>query len=197
MAYIDHNTLQSGFENADDHRYIQSVAKKHGIWFSRPGQRHLPSGASGALRQARQDPDRLRQPHAHRRRHRHAGHGCGRSGRGGRHGRRRVLHHHAEDVQGQSDRPACGRSSPPRTSAWRCCGILSVKGGVGTIIEWGGEGIDRRCPFRSAPPSPTWARSWARPRPSSPRTRSPGLSSKAEGREADYTPPGQRPGRRL
>ena len=37
VAYIDHNTLQSGFENADDHRYVQSVAKKHGIWFSRPG----------------------------------------------------------------------------------------------------------------------------------------------------------------
>ncbi|EKC67303.1 aconitate hydratase, partial [human gut metagenome] len=37
LAYIDHNTLQSGFENADDHRYIGSVAKKHGIYFSRPG----------------------------------------------------------------------------------------------------------------------------------------------------------------
>ena len=37
VAYIDHNTLQSGFENADDHRYIQSVAAKHGIWYSRPG----------------------------------------------------------------------------------------------------------------------------------------------------------------
>ena len=37
VAYIDHNTLQSGFENADYHRYIQSVANKHGIWFSRPG----------------------------------------------------------------------------------------------------------------------------------------------------------------
>ncbi|MBQ8303205.1 MAG: aconitate hydratase [Clostridia bacterium] len=37
VAYIDHNTLQSGFENADDHRYIQTVAKKHGIRFSRPG----------------------------------------------------------------------------------------------------------------------------------------------------------------
>ncbi len=37
VAYIDHNTLQCGFENADDHRYIQTVAKKHGIWFSRPG----------------------------------------------------------------------------------------------------------------------------------------------------------------
>ncbi len=37
VAYIDHNTLQTGFENADDHRFIQSVCKKHGIYFSRPG----------------------------------------------------------------------------------------------------------------------------------------------------------------
>ena len=33
VAYVDHNTLQSGFENADDHRYLQTVAKKHGVWF--------------------------------------------------------------------------------------------------------------------------------------------------------------------
>ena len=37
VAYIDHNTLQSGFENADDHRFIGSIAKKHGVYFSRPG----------------------------------------------------------------------------------------------------------------------------------------------------------------
>src|SRR5690554_3323104 len=37
VAYIDHNTLQTGFENADDHAYIQTVASKHGIRFSRPG----------------------------------------------------------------------------------------------------------------------------------------------------------------
>ncbi|MBQ3015349.1 MAG: aconitate hydratase [Clostridia bacterium] len=37
VAYIDHNTLQAGFENADDHRYIQTVTKRHGIRFSRPG----------------------------------------------------------------------------------------------------------------------------------------------------------------
>ncbi|WP_392391677.1 aconitate hydratase [Zongyangia hominis] len=37
VAYIDHNTLQSGFESADDHRFIGSIAKKHGIYFSRPG----------------------------------------------------------------------------------------------------------------------------------------------------------------
>ena len=37
VAYIDHNMLQSGAENADDHKYIQTVAARHGIWFSRPG----------------------------------------------------------------------------------------------------------------------------------------------------------------
>ena len=36
VAYIDHNTLQTGFENADDHRFIQSVAKKRGLRYSRP-----------------------------------------------------------------------------------------------------------------------------------------------------------------
>ena len=36
-AYIDHNTLQTGFENADDHRYIARVARKHGIYLSKPG----------------------------------------------------------------------------------------------------------------------------------------------------------------
>jgi len=37
VSYVDHNMLQSGFENADDHRYLQSVASKYGIYFSRPG----------------------------------------------------------------------------------------------------------------------------------------------------------------
>lgn len=37
LAYIDHNMLQTGPENADDHKYIQTVAKKHGIYFSKPG----------------------------------------------------------------------------------------------------------------------------------------------------------------
>jgi 3-isopropylmalate dehydratase large subunit len=35
VSYIDHNTIQIGFENADDHRYLQSVARKYGIWLSR------------------------------------------------------------------------------------------------------------------------------------------------------------------
>ncbi|MDH3976066.1 MAG: aconitate hydratase [Deltaproteobacteria bacterium] len=37
VSYVDHNTLQTGFENADDHRYLQSVASRHGVYFSRPG----------------------------------------------------------------------------------------------------------------------------------------------------------------
>jgi len=37
VAYIDHNTLQAGPENADDHLYIQTIAKKYGIFFSKPG----------------------------------------------------------------------------------------------------------------------------------------------------------------
>ena len=37
VSYVDHNMLQAGFENADDHRYLQSVAAKYGIYFSRPG----------------------------------------------------------------------------------------------------------------------------------------------------------------
>ncbi len=54
VAYIDHNTLQTGPENADDHRYIQTVAKKHGIYFSKPGngichQVHLERFASPGM----------------------------------------------------------------------------------------------------------------------------------------------------
>ncbi|MFB3813313.1 MAG: aconitate hydratase [Terriglobales bacterium] len=37
VSYIDHNTLQTGFENADDHRFLQTIASKYGIYFSRPG----------------------------------------------------------------------------------------------------------------------------------------------------------------
>lgn len=37
VSYVDHNTLQNGFENADDHAYLQSIAKKYGLYFSKPG----------------------------------------------------------------------------------------------------------------------------------------------------------------
>ena len=51
----------------------------------------------------------------------HAGHGRGRPGRGRGHGRRRVLHHHAQNVQGEPDRQAAARGSARRMSAWKFC----------------------------------------------------------------------------
>lgn len=55
VSYVDHNTLQTDFRNADDHRFLQSAAKKYGLYFSRPGngichQVHLERfGAPGRL----------------------------------------------------------------------------------------------------------------------------------------------------
>ena len=46
VSYVDHNTLQTGFENADDHRFLQTIAAKYGIYFSKARKRHLSSGAS-------------------------------------------------------------------------------------------------------------------------------------------------------
>ena len=79
LAYIDHNMLQSGFENADDHKYIETVAKKHGVFFSRPG--------NGICHQVNLErfgiPGRYapwqRQPYPDRRRHRHDSHRRGRA----------------------------------------------------------------------------------------------------------------------
>ena len=60
VAYIDHNTLQTGFENADDHRFNSNgYAKSTAIPIFPPRQRHLPSGAFGAFRHPRQNADRL------------------------------------------------------------------------------------------------------------------------------------------
>ena len=41
VSYIDHNTLQTGFENADDHLFLQTIAAKHGIYFSRPDRKSV------------------------------------------------------------------------------------------------------------------------------------------------------------
>ncbi len=142
VAYIDHNTLQSGFENADDHRYHPvGIAKKHGVCFSRPGngichQVHLERfGIPGKT---------LIGSDSHTPtggRHRHAGLRRGRSGRGRGHGRRRVLH------------PLCPRATlvklsgalRPMVSAkdviLEVLRVLCVKGGVGKIVEYGGEGV--------------------------------------------------------
>ncbi len=140
VAYIDHNTLQSGFENADDHRYIQSVAKKHGIYFSRPGngichQVHLERFGKPGKTLIGSDS------------HTPTGGGIGMLsfGAGGL------------DVAVAMGGGAyfitmpkmykvnlTGKLNPYVTAkdvSLEILRILSVKGGVGAIIEWGGEGI--------------------------------------------------------
>ena len=84
IAYVDHNTLQCGFENSDDHRYLQTVTAKHGVYFSRPG--------NGICHQVN----------------------------------------------------LTGKLNPYVTAkdvSLELLRILSVKGGVGAIIEWGGPGV--------------------------------------------------------
>ncbi len=140
VAYIDHNTLQSGFENADDHRYIQSVAKKYGIRFSRPGngichQVHLERFGVPGMTLIGSDS------------HTPTGGGIGMLafGAGGL------------DVAVAMGGGAYYITMPKmikvnltgRLAPWvsakdvslEILRILSVKGGVGNIIEWGGEGI--------------------------------------------------------
>ena len=140
VAYIDHNTLQSGFENADDHRYIQSVAKKYGIRFSRPGngichQVHLERFGVPGMTLIGSDSHTPT---------------CGGIG---------ML---AMGAGGLDVAVAMGGGAyyitmpkmikvnltgklPPWVSAkdvsLEILRILSVKGGVGYIVEWGGEGI--------------------------------------------------------
>ncbi|MBQ4443717.1 MAG: aconitate hydratase [Clostridia bacterium] len=140
VAYIDHNTLQSGFENADDHRYIQSVCAKHGIWFSRPGngichQVHLERfGVPGKTLIGSDS-------------HTPTGGGLGMLafGAGGM------------DVAVAMGGGAyyitmpkmikvnlTGKLRPFVTAkdvSLEILRILSVKGGVGYIVEWGGEGV--------------------------------------------------------
>ena len=140
VAYIDHNTLQCGFENADDHRYIQSVAKKHGIWFSRPGngichQVHLERfGVPGKTLIGSDS-------------HTPTGGGLGMLafGAGGMDvavamggGAYYITMPKMYKVN------LTGRLRPFVTAkdvSLEILHILSVKGGVGAIIEWGGEGV--------------------------------------------------------
>ncbi|MBR2323196.1 MAG: aconitate hydratase [Clostridia bacterium] len=140
VAYIDHNTLQCGFENADDHRYIQSVAKKHGIYFSRPGngichQVHLERFSRPGKTLIGSDS------------HTPTGGGIGMLsfGAGGLDvavamggGAYYITMPKMYKVN------LTGKLSPMVTAkdvSLEILRILSVKGGVGAIIEWGGEGV--------------------------------------------------------
>ena len=140
VAYIDHNTLQSGFENADDHRYIQSVAKKYGIRFSRPGngichQVHLERFGVPGMTLIGSD---SHTPTA-------GGIGMLAMGAGGLDvavamggGEYYITMPKMYKVN------LTGRLQPwvsAKDVSLEILRILSVKGGVGAIIEWGGEGI--------------------------------------------------------
>lgn len=140
IAYVDHNTLQCGFENADDHRYLQTVAAKHGVYFSRPGngichQVHLERFGKPGKTLIGSDS------------HTPTGGGLGMLafGAGGM------------DVAVAMGGGAyyitmpkmfkvnlTGKLNPYVTAkdvSLELLRILSVKGGVGAIIEWGGEGV--------------------------------------------------------
>ena len=140
IAYVDHNTLQCGFENGDDHRYLQTVTAKHGVYFSRPGngichQVHLERFGKPGKTLIGSDS------------HTPTGGGIGMLafGAGGL------------DVAVAMGGGAyyitmpkmfkvnlTGKLGPYVTAkdvSLELLRILSVKGGVGAIIEWGGEGI--------------------------------------------------------
>ncbi len=140
VAYIDHNTLQSGFENADDHRYIQTVCRKHGIYFSRPGngichQVHLERFGKPGKTLIGSDS------------HTPTGGGIGMlaMGAGGLDvavamggGAYYITMPKMYKVELK------GKLAPYVTAkdiSLEILRLLSVKGGVGAIIEWGGEGI--------------------------------------------------------
>ena len=140
VAYIDHNTLQSGFENADDHRFIQSMARKYGLYFSRPGngichQVHLERFGKPGKTLIGSDS------------HTPTGGGIGMlaMGAGGL------------DVAVAMGGGAYHITMPKmffvhltgklrngvtaKDVSLEILKILTVKGGVGAIIEWGGEGV--------------------------------------------------------
>lgn len=140
VAYIDHNTLQSGFENADDHRFIQSMAKKYGLYFSRPGngichQVHLERFGKPGKTLIGSDS------------HTPTGGGIGMlaMGAGGLDvavamggGAYYITMPKMYKVNLTGRLRAFVTAKDVSLEILR---ILSVKGGVGAVIEWGGEGV--------------------------------------------------------
>ena len=186
IAYVDHNTLQCGFMNADDHQYLQTVAAKYGVRFSRPGngichQIHLERFGKPGKTLIGSDS------------HTPTGGGLGMLafGAGGM------------DVAVAMGGGAyyinmpkmfkvelTGRLRPfvtAKDAALKLLEILSVKGGVGAIIEWGGEGAKTLTVPERATITNMGAELGATTSifPSDEQTR---LFLKAQGREADFMP---------
>ena len=186
VAYVDHNTLQCGFENADDHRYIQSVAARYGVVYSRPGNgichqvhlerfgrpgktlvgsdSHTPTG--GALCMLAMGA---------------GGMDVAVAMAGG------AYHITMPKMMKVS---LTGRLSPWVTAKDVSLELLrriSVKGGVGYIIEWGGEGVRALTVPQRATIANMGAETGATTSifPSDEQTRA---FLRMQGREADYLP---------
>ena len=140
VSYVDHNTLQSGFENADDHKYLQTVAARHGVLFSRAGngichQVHLerfakpgctllgsdshtpPAGGIGALAIGAGGLDVA----------------CAMAGR--------PFHLRMPKIIGVELKNALRRGVSSKDIILKVLQMLSVKGGVGCVLEYFGDGV--------------------------------------------------------
>jgi aconitate hydratase len=140
VSYIDHNTLQMGFENADDHRYLMGIARKYGIYLSRAGngichQVHLERFGKPGRHSAR-----LGQPYAYRRRPRHGG------------DRRRAASTWPSRWAARPSScpaPRWSACSQGRLGPWvsakdlvlKMLEIFGTKGNVGRIFEYAGPGL--------------------------------------------------------
>lgn len=140
VSYVDHNTLQSGFENADDHKYLQTVAAKHGVYFSRPGNgichqvhlerfaipgktllgsdSHTPTaGGIGALAIGAGGLDVA----------------CAMAGR--------AFHLNMPNIVNVILTGKLTKGVSSKDIILKVLQLLSVKGGVGKVIEYSGEGV--------------------------------------------------------
>ena len=186
VAYVDHNTLQSGFENADDHRYLQSIARRYGLKYSRPGngichQLHLERFGKPGKTLIGSDS------------HTPTGGGLGMLafGAGGMDvavamggGAYYINMPKLYKVE------LTGKLNPfvsAKDAALKLLQILSVKGGVEAIIEWGGPGVKTLTVPERATITNMGAELGATTSifPSDEQTR---IFLAAQGREADFIP---------
>ena len=195
VAYIDHNTLQCGFENADDHRFIQTVARKYGVRFSRPGngichQVHLERFGKPGKTLIGSDS------------HTPTGGALGMLAMGA--GGMDVAVAMAGGAY-YINMPRMFKVNltgklPPWVSAkdvsLEILRILSVRGGRGAIIEWGGEGLQNALRPRARHHRQHGHRT-GRDHVHLPRRRSDARISARAGPGGGLHAPCQRPGRRL
>lgn len=140
VSYVDHNTLQSGFENADDHKYLQTVAARHGVLFSRAGngichQVHLERFAKPGCTLLGSD---SHTPTA-------GGIGALAIGAGGLDVAcamaGRPFHLRMPKIIGVELKNALRRGVSSKDIILKVLQMLSVKGGVGCVLEYFGDGV--------------------------------------------------------